>query len=109
MLNKGREIEASSSEYSLDFDIQEFCHLCYLLSSETRAKLIFALAKREMKVGDLSALVSMSSSAVSQHLKLLREVSAVETRRERQEIYYRLISGPLKVLLERLNIVTLEA
>ncbi|WP_368671468.1 ArsR/SmtB family transcription factor [Brucella intermedia] len=97
------EATVPSSVSPSDFSIQEFCHLCYLLSSEARAKIIFALAKEEIAVGELSTLVSLSPSAVSQHLKLLRDASAVETRRENQKIYYRLATGKLEVLLSRLG------
>ncbi|WP_376903119.1 ArsR/SmtB family transcription factor [Brucella pseudintermedia] len=97
------EATVPSSGSPSDFSIQEFWHLCYLLSSEARAKIIFALAKEDIAVCELSTLVSLSPSAVSQHLKLLRDASAVETRRENQKIYYRLATGKLEVLLSRLG------
>lgn len=41
-----------------------------------------------MSVNDIADRVSLSQSALSQHLAKLRNMDLVQTRRERQMIYY---------------------
>ena len=41
-----------------------------------------------MSVGAIAKKVSLSQSALSQHLAKLRSLNLVETRRDRQMIYY---------------------
>jgi DNA-binding transcriptional ArsR family regulator len=53
-----------------------------------------------MTVGAIAEKVALSQSALSQHLAKLRSLNLVNTRRERQMIYYSCTSeAVLKVLL----------
>ncbi|GGJ59271.1 ArsR family transcriptional regulator [Sphingopyxis bauzanensis] len=64
--------------------------LLRLLSNEKRLMILCQLADGEMAVGDIQAHVSLSQSALSQHLALLRTEGIVATRREGQAVFYRL-------------------
>ncbi|MFQ6059097.1 MAG: ArsR/SmtB family transcription factor [Anaerolineae bacterium] len=61
-----------------------------VLSDPTRVKIIFALSKEELCVCDLSALLGMSDSAVSHHLRLLRNLRLVKYRKQGRMAYYSL-------------------
>jgi DNA-binding transcriptional ArsR family regulator len=58
------------------------------LSDPTRCKLILALIRRELFVGELATLAGISISAVSHHLKGLKDIQLVHTRRDGNTIYY---------------------
>lgn len=60
-----------------------------LLGDGTRLKIFWILCHCEECVVNLSALMGMSSPAVSHHLHQLRESGLVTTRREGKEVYYR--------------------
>ena len=60
------------------------------LADPNRLKLISALAKQELCVRDLAALVEMGESAVSHQLRLLRTLRLVSYRKEGRNVYYRL-------------------
>ncbi len=60
-----------------------------LLDDGTRLKIFWILCHYEECVVNLSALMGMSSPAVSHHLHQLRESNLVITRREGKEVYYR--------------------
>lgn len=61
-----------------------------LLGNEKRLMVLCQLADGELSVGELQRRVGLSQSALSQHLALLREEGVVSTRRESQNIYYRI-------------------
>jgi DNA-binding transcriptional ArsR family regulator len=75
-----------------------------LLSDRSRLKLLLTLARNdELNVSALCRLLGQTQPAVSHHLKQLRIKGLVEFRREGKHNYYRLHSGPLRDLLERVG------
>lgn len=64
--------------------------LCQVLTDPKRLRLLTALRGGERSVGDLAETIAASSTNVSQHLALMRDVGLVATRREGTTIYYRL-------------------
>lgn len=61
-----------------------------ILANPTRLQIVRALAGRELCVGDLAATVGASHSAVSHHLRQLRQMRLVRYRREGKLTYYSL-------------------
>ena len=59
------------------------------LSDGTRLRIFWILSHGEVCVANLSALLGMSSPAVSHHLRLLKEAGLITSRREGKEVYYR--------------------
>jgi ArsR family transcriptional regulator, virulence genes transcriptional regulator len=76
--------------------------LLRLLGNERRLMVLCQLANGELSVGALQSRVGLSQSALSQHLALLREDGVVETRRERQTIYYRIVDHAALRVIETL-------
>lgn len=64
------------------------------LDDATRIKLFWLLCHCEECVVNLSAIMGMSSPAVSHHLRLLRAAGLVVTRRVGREVYYRAADTP---------------
>ena len=58
-----------------------------------RARLVHLLLSQEMCTSDLAAVVGVSESAVSQHLRLLRVLRLVKPRRAGRIVYYSLDDG----------------
>ena len=61
-----------------------------LLGDVTRLKICLALAREELCVCDIAALLSLSESAVSHQLRLMRAMRLVRYRKEGKMVYYRL-------------------
>ena len=61
-----------------------------VLAHPVRRQLLERLAGGEQRVTDLAGPVTVSRSAVSQHLRLMRSVGVVTERRSGRERYYRL-------------------
>lgn len=69
------------------------------LSDPTRVRIIFALSGREMCVCDLAAILSLTGSAVSHQLRLLRGQRLVRYRKEGKVAYYTLDDEHISSLL----------
>ncbi len=61
-----------------------------MLASPTRLRMVEALAGGELCVCDLAAVVGVSPSAVSHHLRQLRQMRIVRFRKAGRMAYYRL-------------------
>jgi DNA-binding transcriptional ArsR family regulator len=59
-----------------------------LMGNEKRLTIMSHLIDEELSVGAIAEKVSLSQSALSQHLAKLRALDLVQTRRDRQMIYY---------------------
>jgi len=66
-----------------------------------RLKILYLLhAHKEMCVCDLAEVLELTDSAVSQHLRKLKDKNIVKTRRKGQTIYYSLVRNIFTVNLE---------
>lgn len=65
-----------------------------------RLKILYLLhAHKEMCVCDLAEVLELTDSAVSQHLRKLKDKNIVKTRRDKQTIYYSLVQNAFIVCI----------
>lgn len=98
-------------EYMPDADkFSTAAELFKLLGDSSRIRIFWLLCHCEECVINLSAMVRMSSPAVSHHLKLLRAMGLVVSRREGKEVYYQAanteLSHQLHHMIEKMVEVT---
>ena len=74
-----------------------------LMGNEKRLLIVAHLMDDELSVGAITEKVQLSQSALSQHLAKLRALDLVETRRDRQMIYYSCKSEAVRELLRMLE------
>ena len=82
-----------------------------ILGDATRVRILDALSRAELCVGDLATLIGLSESAVSHQLRVLRGSRLVRPRRAGQMIFYslddqhivRLFAQGLEHVQERAN------
>lgn len=72
------------------------------MSNQTRLMILCQLLHGERTAGELDSLTSLSQSALSQHLAVLREHGLVQTRRESQNIYYSIEDHKPRAIIEAL-------
>jgi DNA-binding transcriptional ArsR family regulator len=70
------------------------------LGDSNRAKIVYSLLRQELCVCDIAAVVGISESAVSQHLRLLRTLRLVKNRREGKMNFYSLEDDHVRSLLD---------
>ena len=73
------------------------------IANEKRLILLCHMVQGEHTVGELSRLVQLSQSAVSQHLARLRADNLVNVRRESQTAYYSLACSKVGRVIETLH------
>ena len=91
--------------------VQALVQMCQILSAmadPTRLKIVLALRDgRELCVYDLCTVLSMTQSAVSHQLRVLRDVRCVRSRRSGKSIFYSLdddhVDGILSVALSHVS------
>lgn len=70
------------------------------LGDFSRVQIVWALSQGELCVGDIAELLSMSPSAVSHHLRTLRNLNLVKVRRDHRTLYYSLDDKHIVNLLD---------
>lgn len=83
-------VHAVRTRQAPEEDIEALAGLFGMLASTTRLRIVEALARQELCVCDLSEVVGVSESAVSHHLRHLRQLRLVRYRRDGRMAYYRL-------------------
>lgn len=77
----------------------EAAELLKLLANDQRLIILCRLSDEELSVSELGEYVNLAQSALSQHLAKLRAQGLVATRREGQNIYYRLANPTAQKLV----------
>jgi len=70
-----------------------------VLGDVTRLKICLALARNELCVGDIAAMLGVTDSAVSHQLRLMKTMRLVRQRREGKLIYYSLDDHHIEELI----------
>lgn len=65
-----------------------------------RLKIMLALSQLELCVCELGEVLEMSAPAVSHHLRLLKDLGLVKTRRAGKLVYYALDDDHVQILLQ---------
>lgn len=58
-------------------------------SDTSRVRILSAIVEQEMNISALAELVGVTESAVSHHMRGLRQMRLVTSRRDGKEVYYR--------------------
>ena len=80
-------------------DHDKLVNLFKAMGDPTRLKILFALAAGEMCVCDLAAFLTITESAVSHQLRMLRQLYLVANRRDGPILYYRLNDNHIEQLI----------
>lgn len=99
----GGIVEKRPSEDEL-FDLAE---LFKVFGDSTRIKILFSLLEKEMAVGGIAQSLSMTQSAISHQLRILKDSALVKYRREGRQLIYSLSDFHVHTIIEQgLNHVT---
>lgn len=79
------------------FDLSDFFKL---FGDSTRVRILSVLETAEMCVCDLASLLSMTKSAVSHQLSVLRTAKLVKFRRAGKEVWYSLDDAHVSAILD---------
>jgi DNA-binding transcriptional ArsR family regulator len=91
------EEEMVSADLS-ELTAAQIAELFSALGDTSRIRIIALLSEAEMNVGELADHVGLSQSAVSHHLRHLRQMRLVRTRKDGRHVYYRLDDEHIKAI-----------
>ncbi len=93
MVERGRQTLHDDQSYFL------MAETFRALADSTRVKIVGCLLEQELCTADLAAILHYSESAVSQHLRVLRQLRLVKQRREGKMVFYSLDDDHVRVLV----------
>lgn len=91
------KVTASLPDEEVLYDVAE---LFKVFGDTTRIRIICALFESEMCVYDLAASLSMTQSAISHQLRILKNANLVKFRRDGKLIYYSLDDDHVKQIFD---------
>ena len=81
---------------------EEVASLMKCFANSTRIMIFCQLSQGEKNVTSLIETTGLSQTAVSQHLKKLKEEGLIDFRREHRELFYKIISKDVLKIMESL-------
>lgn len=78
---------------------QDLAEVFRQLSDGSRLRLFWILCHCEECVTNLSAMMGMSSPAISHHLRQLKNANLITSRRDGKEVYYKAADVPASQIL----------
>jgi len=70
-------------------------------SDTSRVRILSAIVEQEMNITTLAALVGVSESAVSHHMRGLRQMRIVQARRDGKEVFYSVTDPHIVALFQQ--------
>ncbi len=95
-----QEVAAARAVLRDDTTYAALAALFGALADPTRAKIVHLLMDREWCTCDIAAVIGMSDSSVSQHLRVLRSLRLVRSRRTGKFVYYRLDDAHVTLMVQ---------
>lgn len=81
--------------------LYDLAELFKVFGDTTRTKILYALFEAEMCVCDIAALFSMSQSAISHQLRVLKSAKLVKNRKSGKVVYYSLDDEHIKHIFDQ--------
>ena len=80
-------------------ELYDLAELFKVFGDSTRIRILFVLFECEVCVCDLAQALNMTQSAVSHHLKILKQNKLVKNRREGKSIFYALADDHVRTII----------
>lgn len=94
------DVAAARAMLAPDGAYHDLAELFGALADSTRARLVHVLLATELCTGDLAAVLGISESSASQHLRILRALRLVKVRRSGKFVYYSLDDEHIALLVK---------
>ena len=98
--NQKKISETLQSRMTTEFQLYDLAELFKVFGDSTRIRILSALLEGEHNVGDLAEKLSLTQTACSHQLRVLKNNKLVRSRRNGKAIYYSLSDDHVKSILE---------
>ena len=79
--------------------LYNLAELYKVFGDSTRIRILFVLFEAEVCVCDLARALSMTQSAISHQLRILKQIKLVKNRREGKSIFYSLADDHVRTII----------
>ena len=87
-------------DYPINDDtLYRLADLFKVFGDPTRIRILYALSVEELCVQDIADRLSMTQSAISHQLRILKQNKLVKSRREGKSIFYSLADGHVSTII----------
>ena len=80
-------------------ELYDLAELFKVFGDSTRIRILFVLFEDEHSVSDIAESLTMTQSAISHQLKILKQSKLVKARREGKSVYYSLADGHVRSII----------
>ena len=80
-------------------ELYDLAELYKVFGDSTRVRILFLLLQRDMRVSEIAAALSMTQSAISHQLRVLKNANLVRSRREGKTAVYFLTDDHVRTIL----------
>ena len=80
-------------------ELYDLAELFKVFGDSTRIRILFVLFEDENSVSDIAESLTMTQSAISHQLKILKQSKLVKARREGKSVYYSLADGHVRTII----------
>ncbi len=95
---KIKEVKNHMVNEELMYDLAE---LFKVFGDSTRVRILTALIETELCVCDIASLLSMTHSAISHQLRILKQASLVKYKKKGKEVFYSLADNHVITILQQ--------
>lgn len=81
--------------------LYDLAELYRVFGDSTRIKILYVLFESEMCVCDIAQLLGMSQSAISHHLRILKQSRLVSFRKDGKSVIYALADDHVRAILDQ--------
>ena len=81
-------------------ELYDLAELFKVFGDTTRIRILYGLFESEMCVCDIAEMLSLTPSAISHQLKLLKQFKLVKSRRDGKTIYYSLSDDHVRSIID---------
>ena len=90
---------ANMDDSNYDDTLYQLADLFKVFGDPTRIRILSVLSKQELCVQDIADVLSMTQSAISHQLRILKQSALVKFRREGKTIYYSLADDHVATIM----------
>lgn len=94
-------VQKVNSQMPDEDELYDLAELFKIFGDSTRIRILFVLFRSELCVCDLAETLSMTQSAISHQLKILKQAKLVSSRRDGKSVIYFLADDHVRTIIDQ--------
>lgn len=94
-------VKAVNEKMPDEDELYDLAELFKVFGDSTRIRILYVLFEAELCVCDIAQTLSMTQSAISHQLKILKQSKLVKSRREGKQVFYSLADDHVRTIIDQ--------